>query len=546
MIWQFLNKRQLEGIIGEQSFDRFETLVPILLGEDHDPTELFRKENLIKLFNAFAPSDILSDKKFMFTLLNQLPKEKLQDLCKTLGYYDENKTFDESISQLVFLGWQKEEFCRDFLKWAHLPDHFMPVKRADYPTCEFLTPIMKPFKSLMDYQYSVFSSSMIELTKPRSRFVIQMPTGSGKTRTSMEIVTQQIKNIGNNGIILWLAHSQELCEQSLECFKDVWVHVADRPIYLYRCWGRNSTLPYESNHTSFIVASFQGLYSLLRRNRVPFNEIKERVKLIVVDEAHKVIAPTYKEVTKALMGSDTQVIGLTATPGRSSSELEENEELASFFFKRIISITPPEAKSVIEWLREKQILAKISLEPLLTNRTYELTAKERKNLETLYDLPSGFLINLGKDDLRNLEIIKRIDIELKSSSRILFFACSVDHSKFICSVLLYLGYYAAHIDGDTPVHMRKKIIDDFRSGNIRVLCNYGVLSTGFDAPQTDVVFISRPTASLVLYSQMIGRGIRGPAIGGTDKCKIIDVRDNIIGFPDQDLLYEYFEDYWSE
>lgn len=62
----------------------------------------------------------------------------------------------------------------------------------------------------------------------------------------------------------------------------------------------------------------------------------------------------------------------------------------------------------------------------------------------------------------------------------------------------------------------------------------------------DVVFISRPTASLALYSQMIGRGLRGPAIGGTTSCKIIDVKDNIDGYPEQNIIYDYFEDYWEE
>lgn len=60
-----------------------------------------------------------------------------------------------------------------------------------------------------------------------------------------------------------------------------------------------------------------------------------------------------------------------------------------------------------------------------------------------------------------------------------------------------------------------------------MLCNYGVLTTGFDAPSVRCVVVARPTVSHVLYEQMIGRGLRGPAFGGTDQCLIIDVDDNI-------------------
>ena len=102
-----------------------------------------------------------------------------------------------------------------------------------------------------------------------------------------------------------------------------------------------------------------------------------------------------------------------------------------------------------------------------------------------------------------------------------------------------------HRDGSTDKIARRQYLKDFKEGRIQIVSNYGVLSTGFDAPKTDVVFISRPTKSLVLYSQMIGRGLRGPAIGGTEYCTIIDVKDNIIGLPDEEDIYDYFEDYYE-
>ena len=71
------------------------------------------------------------------------------------------------------------------------------------------------------------------------------------------------------------------------------------------------------------------------------------------------------------------------------------------------------------------------------------------------------------------------------------------------------------------------MIEQFRSGQLSVLSNYGVLTTGFDAPKVRAVVVARPTASPLLYEQMIGRGMRGPRFGGTEKCLVIDVEDNI-------------------
>ena len=88
----------------------------------------------------------------------------------------------------------------------------------------------------------------------------------------------------------------------------------------------------------------------------------------------------------------------------------------------------------------------------------------------------------------------------------------------------------------------KKKIDEFRSKHINVITNYELLSTGFDAPKVDVVMITRPTFSSVLYSQMIGRGLRGTAMGGTESCQVIEVIDNIDGYPDTSVLFEEFEE----
>jgi superfamily II DNA or RNA helicase len=79
-----------------------------------------------------------------------------------------------------------------------------------------------------------------------------------------------------------------------------------------------------------------------------------------------------------------------------------------------------------------------------------------------------------------------------------------------------------------------------------VLCNYGVLTTGFDAPKTDAIVISRPVFSPVRYMQMVGRGLRGEKNGGTATCRVVTVLDNIVEYSDRLAYYSYFTPYYQQ
>ncbi len=169
MLWSYLNKRQLQENISEEYFERFEKLLPILLGDDHEPTELYSKESLIKLFNAFAPTNILNDQNFLFTIFNQLPEDKIRDLCELVGINNKD-TFKNLVDKLSKLDLKDDKYCDNFIRWANLPKYFKPLKKHIPIKKEVIQSNYRPFKSLKDYQFSVYDRAMSLLETPRSRF----------------------------------------------------------------------------------------------------------------------------------------------------------------------------------------------------------------------------------------------------------------------------------------------------------------------------------------------------------------------------------------
>ena len=126
------------------------------------------------------------------------------------------------------------------------------------------------------------------------------------------------------------------------------------------------------------------------------------------------------------------------------------------------------------------------------------------------------------------------------------FACSVDHARMLSAMLTLEEIPNSLVVGDMNPIDRKKAIDVFKDkqSNVNMIINYEVLTTGFDSKNIRCVFITRPTQSVVLYSQMIGRGLRGPLMGGNEECLLVDVEDNIKSF-NNETAFLHFNDYWK-
>jgi DNA repair protein RadD len=549
--WAFWSSRELQTELDHLApglLDRLEALLPAL-GPNLPPQEgvdhLFSRSVLARALRSFAPESVFESEEYRRRCLDHLPPDELQRLAQSLGV--KGPSFGELRDTVAKTSWRSTAAQGAFLKFFNLPERFWPTEVAEEADFEDVRPSERTNTiehSLFRYQEEVLARAEEQLAAPRSRLVIQMPTGSGKTRTAMTLVNRLIASAQGSPIVFWLAHSEELCAQAFTTFADRWKVEGNREVRAARVWGRHG-VPLSVDKPMFVVGGFQKLNSLIASEKQwLLNALRSRTSLVIVDEAHRSVAPTYKKVIDFLTKQGAKLIGLSATPGRS--EERGQRDLVRLYFGAIVEIPNHGESSALKYLQTQGVLSEISLEPIVTNSNYRLNASEKRYLETNLDFPSAFLDRVGNDDIRNAEILTRMIVETRRNHRIICFACSVNHSRFLADVLCFLGVEAAHVDGATPERTRRSLVDRFRAGELQVICNYGVLSTGFDAPNADSVIIARPTRSAILYSQMVGRGLRGPAMGGGGVCHLIDVRDNIEGLGSIDLLFSEFAELWPD
>jgi len=262
---------------------------------------------------------------------------------------------------------------------------------------------------------------------------------------------------------------------------------------------------------------------------------------VIIDEAHKSLAPTYKSLLKDLSKNST-LIGATATPGRNS-DASDNLRLARFFNKNLLTSTFP--TNPITYLRQKGILSRLEQHFIETDIDVFLSDFQIDNDNFQLESSSKIMSLLANSKERNRIIIESVINEVRNNSPCIVFSCSVAHSLLLSCAFALSGFKARHIDCNMNKGNRRGAINSFKKGEYDILINYGILSTGFDSPRIKTVVITRPTNSIILYSQMIGRGLRGPAIGGSTTCKLIDIKDNFVNYGNVEKVYNFFDDYWK-
>lgn len=341
-------------------------------------------------------------------------------------------------------------------------------------------------KLFPDQEYLVNEAlQLTENGKKHENVLVTSPSGSGKTFIITGLILELLKQGFHQTDILVIAPTLEI-KQQLDSRIKKGLHKYKHKIDIYGSVKASNIDKIGSNN----------------------------YKIIIIDEAHHSEAESYKKVVEKW--SDAIVYGFTATPIRN-----DDKELSDTF-KHMIS-----GLSIKELIKEGRLadynyfqpkhedVIAFSSDYLYVDGTdFAAIEKTNKIRRTLYG-------NIVESWLKHAK-----------SRRTIAFTSTIEESKILADTFKVYGINAKHVDGSVmPDDERMEIIDDFRHGNIQVLCNQGLISEGFDVPDTSCVILARPTKSVILYLQQCFRAMRK----GSDKNQkaiILDHANNISRFGD--------------
>ncbi len=491
------------------------------------------------LLSLYLPSDLLRESSSRKLLFELLPKSTAIELLEHLNVNFSNNPFVVLSGLKINKGSNLENRLLSFFGEAAPADFH-------YDTPPDIVQVNSDYE-LFSYQRRAVSEAKEILSSERRRVLLHMPTGAGKTRTAMHIIVDQLKN-REPSLVIWLAYSEELCEQAAIEFNKAWNYLGNRKVGLYRFWGARE-LDLASVHDGFIIAGLSKIYNNATRNITFLARLADRCSLVIIDEAHQAIAKTYSLVLDVLAEKQktTGLLGLSATPGRTWNDVDQDQLLADYFHRQKVTLNVSGYQNPVDYLVDEGYLARPNFESLFYEQGNSLSHQDIILIEESLDIPGRLLETLAQDEQRNLLIIKRIEDLVQHHSRIIVFAASVKHANLLAAVLNTRGILADSVTGESEALARNRAITRFRSTSSDpiILCNYGVLTTGFDAPHTSAAIIARPTKSLVLYSQMAGRALRGPRVGGNEKADIVTVIDtHLPGFSNPAETFFNWEDVW--
>ncbi len=364
--------------------------------------------------------------------------------------------------------------------------------------------------------------------------MVVLPTGGGKTYTASNWLLKRALNKRRK--VLWIAHRHALLDQAAESFekyayRDV---LPDIDSFTYRVVSglpRHCRGAQISPSDDLVIASKDSLGD----ERVLKRWLQGQTELFfVVDEAHHAAAKTYRRLIERVKTIVPQVaiLGLTATPFRTKEE--EQGLLAKIFTDGIVDGHAVRNQRGIAYqiglqdLINRQILARPVMQSFETQEAFgdQLTPKELDNMTKLDKIPEKVARKIVESELRNRLIV---DTYMKGRDRYgqtIVFAVNVNHARTLSERFNQAGVTSGYVTSYRPAAENQKTIADFRTKEIQVISNVDILTEGVDLPQTQSVFLARPTSSTILMTQMVGRALRGTKAGGTAEANIVSFVDN--------------------
>lgn len=373
-----------------------------------------------------------------------------------------------------------------------------------------------------------------EKNKEQSGIVV-MPTGSGKTFTAVNWLLNS--GVANGYKIVWLVHRQDLITQTYKEFRNQAPCLSDHGIKKLKMipisgvhYRMSQASRYDVNVCSISSVASKHGFRFIRR-MLGTNGMKKVI--IVIDEAHHAVSPSYKKVIKRItdLNPNRILLGLTATPIRMQ-DADQKRLMKIFNVDTNRNSKVGGKKGYVYEEKLKNLLINGSLAKPIYKRVdtkidgdieYSLSKEDEEFFNKFGELSEAIKTKIALSTIRNKLILNEYLENEDTYGKTLIFAVNQLHCK-----TLHKEFTDAGISCDYVISDKKGAQDtilEFKENKFKVLINVQILTEGSDVPDIQSIFLTRQTNSDSLLMQMIGRGLRGSDYGGTKEAYIIDFHD---------------------
>lgn len=438
--------------------------------------DVFGPEKSQYIFVQYPFVDIYGNNRFIDFALES-KDEKIAIEIDGETYHNPNKIssskyYDDLLKQnsLVYNDWKVYRWAYNQLK--NQPDKFKDEllsfigELPEFKTIEDYLPKQKgKVIELKDHQKDALDNLESMRNHGESIALLYHATGTGKTVTAVS----DAKKLGER--TLFIGHTKELITQAKNTFDNIWTDV-NTGMYVAE----------EKAKDSYVVC---GSVQSISQNLDDFSP--EDFGYIIIDEAHHGTTNSYEKILNYFKPSFT--LGLTATPERA-----DGEDLLQRFQNVAHKLDLETAVNIGELVPIRCIRVKTNID--ISDVRINGIKYNTQDLESKLFIPE-----------RNNTIVQTY-LEFVKDKKTVAFCASVGHAEDIAGLFNEYGIKAKAVSGNMKNSSRKEVLSSYENGDINVLCACDLLNEGWDSPNTQVLFMARPTMSKTLYMQQLGRGMR--------------------------------------